>query len=200
MTAYTRGHSLTGVDGLARVTMTLMPPEGDIRSHLQASGAIMPGDVVVAVAADGAEGFQVSGVPQGRVAKVTGSIASAAGGKRRYGVAMRPIEHSSLFSDANSTNTNIAQSNTEIADGEWVRVVHGGVILTTVTASAASAAFESTFAPGTMLTWDGAAAQCAELGGTGGWKATADAAEALAEVVSVKQISTGGLVEFRFLA
>jgi hypothetical protein len=180
--------------------MTIMPAHGDLISNVQASGAVQPGEVVERVAAAGAESYQAVGTPQGRVAKVAGTPASATRGLRRLGVAMRPIEHSSLFTDPNSTNTNIAQSNTEMADGDWVRVAYSGVILTTLTEQTASASVASTFAPGTLLTWDGAATRPTGISGTGAWAPCAANETPLAEVVSIKPVGDGGLLELKLLA
>jgi hypothetical protein len=180
--------------------MTIMPAHGDLISNVQASGTVEPGEVVERVAAAGAESYQAVGTPQGRVAKVAGTPASATRGLRRLGVAMRPIEHSSLFTDPNSTNTNIAQSNTAMADGDWVRVAYSGVILTTLVEQTASASVASTFAPGTLLTWDGAATRPTGISGTGAWAPCAAAETPLAEVVSIKPINDGGLLELKLLA
>lgn len=200
MTAYTRGHTLTSLADLARVTMTIMPSHGDLISNVQASGAVQPGEVVERVAAAGAESYQMAGQPQGRVQKVAGAPASAYRGLKRYGIAMRPVEHSSLFSDVNSSNTNIAQVNTEIADGEWVRVATSGTFLTTLTEQTASASVASTFAPGTLLTWDGTATRPTGISGTGAWVPATAADVALAEVTSIKPVGDGGLMGLKLLA
>ncbi len=200
MTAYTRGHTLTSLADLARVTMTILPAHGDLISNVQASGAVQPGEVVERVAANGANSYQVAGTPQGRVAKVGATPASAYRGLKRYGIAMRPIEHSSLFSDVNSDNTNIAQSNTEMADGDYVRVAYSGVFLTTLVEATASASVASTFLPGTLLTWDGAATRPTGISGTGAWAPAAANEVVLAEVMSFKAINDGGMLELKLLA
>lgn len=200
MTAYTRGHTLTSVADLARVTMTIMPAHGDLMTNKQASGAVEPGEVVEPVAANGAESFQVGGTPQGRVQKLASTPGSAYRGLKRYGVAMRPIEHSSLFDDPNSSGTNISQANTAMADGDWVRVAHSGVILTTLVEATASASVAATFVPGTVLTWDGAATRPTGITGTGAWVPCGAAETPLAEVVSFKAINDGGMLELKLLA
>ena len=200
MTAYTRGHTLTSLVDLARVTMTILPAHGDLLSNMQASGAVEPGEVVERVSAAGAGSYQAAGTPQGRVASIAGTPASATRGLKRYGVAMRPIEHSSLFSDPNSSNTNIAQSNTVMADGDYVRVAYSGVILTTLVEQTASASVAATFAPGTLLTYDGSATRPTGITGTGAWTPAAAADTPLAEVMSIKPVNDGGMLELKLLA
>ena len=202
MTAYTRGHTLTGLADMARITMTLLPAHGDLDSSKQASGAVGPGELVEPVSAVGAGAHQAAGTPQGRVAKVGGTLSSASmyGGMKRYGIAMRVIEHSTTFSDPNDTNTNIAQSNKAIADGEYVRVAKSGVFLTTLVETGASASMAATFLPGTPLTWDGAATRSTGLTGTGAWTPATASDLVLAEVKSFKAVGDGGLLELKLLA
>ena len=202
MTAYTRGHKLTGLANMAKVTMTLLPAHGDLDSSKQASGVVGPGELVEPVAAAGAGSYQAAGTPQGRVAKVAGTLASANayGGMKRYGIAMRVIEPSTTFSDPNSTNTNIAQSNSDISNGEFVRVAHSGVFLTTLVEATASASVAATFLPGTALTWDGGATRPSGISGTGAWTPATASDLVLAEVKSFKAVNDGGLLELKLLA
>lgn len=202
MTAYTRGHKLTSLADIARVTMTLLPAHGDLDSSKQASGAVEPGELVEPVAAVGANSYQAAGAPQGRVAKVAGSLSSANAyrGMKRYGVAMRVIEHSSTFSDPNDANTNVAQSNKTINDGEFVRAAYGGIFLTTLVEAGASASIADTYKPGTALTWDGAATRPTGITGTGAWTPATASDLVLAEVKSFKAVDDGGLLELKLLA
>lgn len=199
MTAYTRGHQLTGLASMARITMTLLPPHGDLDSSKQASGTVGPGELVETVSSLGTGTTALTGAPQGRVRKVTGAAASGLRGLKHYGVAMRCVEFPGPAFEWDINNGPIEQVNSDIADGEYVRVGYSGQFLTTLVASGASGSMATTYTPGTKLTWNGAAGRSTGLTGTGAWEATTNMAVAIAEVRSFKPVGDGGLLEFKLL-
>jgi len=188
MPAYTSKTKLNSVENLARVT--IVNPPTRILSHNAASGSVEPGEVVEPVVASAtAVEFEVGG----RVQTVAGTLDADLVGKQHYAVAMRQIDVVNEYPVQNGPNNVVNQT---IADGDWVRQVFDGTIITTLCASAAS------YTPGELLTWDGAAVKPAGLSGTGAWVTSPSNDVAMASVVSAKEVNTNDnewLVELRLM-
>jgi hypothetical protein len=188
MPAYTSKTKLTSVENLARVT--IVNPPTRILSHNAASGAVQPGEVVEPVSASAIQTeFEVGG----RVQKVAGTLDSDLVKVHHFAVAMRQIDVVNEFPNQFGPNDVVNQT---INDGEFVRQVFDGTIMTTLCASAAA------YTPGDLMTWDGAAVKPAGLSGTGAWVAAPSNAVAFASVVSAREVNTDDnewLVELRLL-
>jgi len=191
MTDYVRGNSLTGLTTLARVTMTF--PAHDLWSDGVASGTIKPAQLVEPAGASA--GISGNSEAAGKFRKVAGAPASGATGKKRYAVAMRPVE---VTPSSNGEDGPIEVVNQDILNGEYLRRVYDGVVM--VTNASASA-----YTVGDMVTWDGGGTPGdTDTASQGCWKVTTDPLVAFGEVVSYRPLgaSTGAdgcLLEFRIL-
>jgi hypothetical protein len=193
MPAYT---SDTGLNSLVKLPkVQIVHPEHAPESYLRASGEIDPGDVVQAVtpaasAVHGKTFYEVGG----RVTTVTASagISAPVG---RFGVAMKEVQVMTDERAGSLSDGPIEFVNAAIAHGDFLRVLREGTFFTTKVEPDSTPLF-----PGELVTWNGAATRPTGMTGTGAWvRTTAAAGNALAQVVSFKEVGDSGYAEFRLL-
>lgn len=161
-------YPLTGVGGLPNADVAY---SGEVWSHKRANGVIIPGSAVVPVV--------VGGVECVRPIVAADAITTQGDGLRRelIAVAMRQImvpdiNPGSQYNPALGPNEIV---NLPIADQDYVRTYHTGVLNLTLVAP------DATYAPGDIIGWDPAAARPAgKAAGTGAWAKHADDANVVA--------------------